>query len=117
MPNLRSDIGDTAPLKELFAIFYHFSNTLSSHKLHNFISIVVFNIIFRNGEEWRRIRQSIAPKLMRPKIVEESIDNFNAVTKDAVARFVKLKEACGADADHMPDLEGEISKWSTESMF
>ena len=54
---------------------------------------------------------------MRPKIVDENIDNFNAVTKDAVARFVKLREACGPDADHMPDLEEEISKWSTESMF
>ena len=51
---------------------------------------------------------------MRPKIVEENIDNFNAVTKDAIARFVKLKEACGPD-DHIPDLVGEISKWSTES--
>ena len=51
---------------------------------------------------------------MRPKIVEENIDNFNAVTKDAIARFVKLKEACGPD-DHIPDLEEELSKWSTES--
>ena len=53
---------------------------------------------------------------MRPKIVEENIDNFNAVTKDAIARFVKLKEACGPN-DHIPDLEAEISKWSTESKF
>ena len=51
---------------------------------------------------------------MRPKIVEENIDNFNAVTNDAVARFVKLKEVCGPD-DHIPDLEGELSKWAIES--
>ena len=51
---------------------------------------------------------------MRPKIVEENIGNFNAVTKDAIARFVRLKEACGPDG-HIPDLVGEISKWSTES--
>ena len=53
---------------------------------------------------------------MRPKIIEENIDNFNAVTKDTVARFVKLNKACGP-YDHMPDLEGELSKWATESKF
>ena len=53
---------------------------------------------------------------MRPKIVEENIDNFNAVAGDAIARFVKLKEACGPD-DHIPDLEGELSRFSTESKF
>ena len=53
---------------------------------------------------------------MRPKIVEENIDNFNAVTKDAIARFVKLKEACGPD-DHIPDLEGELNSFTTESKF
>ena len=53
---------------------------------------------------------------MRPKIIEENIDNFNAVTKDMVARFVKLNKACGPN-DHMSDLEGELSKWATESKF
>ena len=53
---------------------------------------------------------------MRPKIVEENIDNFNAVTDDAFARFVKLKETCGPN-DHIPDLQGELSRFSTESKF
>ena len=73
-------------------------------------------IVYREGEEWRRMRQSIAPKMMRPKTVEENIDNFNAVSNDAIARFVKLKEACEPD-DHIPDLEGELSRFSTESKF
>ena len=51
---------------------------------------------------------------MRPKIIEENIDNFNAVTKDTVARLVQLNKDCGLN-DHIPDLEGELSKWSTES--
>ena len=51
---------------------------------------------------------------MRPKVVEENIDNFNAVVKDAIASLVKLKEACGPD-DHIPDLAGELSRWATES--
>ena len=67
----------------------------------------------RDGEEWHRVRQTIAPKIMRPKIVEENIGNFNAVSKDAVARFVKLKEACQQD-DHIPDLEKELNLWSME---
>ena len=70
----------------------------------------------RHGEEWKRVRQSIAPKMMRPKTVEENIDNFNAVSDDAIARFVKLKQACGP-GDHIPDLEGELSRFSTESKF
>ena len=51
---------------------------------------------------------------MRPKIIEENIDNFIAVTKDTVTRFVQLNKDCGPN-DHIPDLEGELSKWSTES--
>ena len=51
---------------------------------------------------------------MRPKIVEENFDNFNAVVDDAIAKFVKLKEACGPD-DHIPDVEGELCRWSIES--
>jgi len=67
------------------------------------------------GEEWHRARQSIAPKIMRPKVVEENIANFNVVANDAVARFVELKEACGSD-DHIPDLEGELSRFATEGI-
>ena len=48
---------------------------------------------------------------MRPKVVEENIGNFNAVSKDAVASLVK--KACEQD-DHMPDLEKELYRWSLE---
>ncbi|CAH3175360.1 unnamed protein product [Porites evermanni] len=65
------------------------------------------------GEEWHRVRQTIAPKIMRPKVVEENIGNFNAVSKDAVASLVK--KACEQD-DHMPDLEKELYRWSLEGM-
>ena len=47
---------------------------------------------------------------MRPKVLEENIDNFNAVTKDAVERMVQIRDSYG----EVPDLEGELSKWSTE---
>ncbi|XP_073228662.1 cytochrome P450 10-like [Porites lutea] len=73
------------------------------------------HIYFRNGQEWYRLRHSISPKILRPKIVEENIENFKAVTKDAIARFVELKEKCGPN-DHIPDLEGELGKWSMEGI-
>lgn len=65
-----------------------------------------------NNEEWQRVRQALAPKVMRPKVLEENIDNFNAVTRDAVKRLVKIRETNG----EVPDLEGELSKWSTEAV-
>ena len=71
---------------------------------HDFLNI------YRNNEEWQRVRQALAPKVMRPKVLEENIDNFNAVTRDAVKRLVKIRETNG----EVPDLEGELSKWSTE---
>ena len=73
-----------------------------------------FQTYFRDDEEWYRLRHSISPKIMRPKVVEENIDNFNAVTEDAMVRLAKLKEYCGPDG-HIPDLENELCKWSTES--
>lgn len=72
-------------------------------------------ILLLQGEEWYRVRHSVAPKIMRPKIMEENIDNFTAVTKDAIARLAKLKEECGSER-HIPDLEEELSKWATESV-
>ena len=68
----------------------------------------------RQGQEWQRLRKCIAPKMMRLKTVEENIDNFNAVTEDAIARFTKLKEACGPN-HHIPNLEDELKKFSMES--
>lgn len=68
-----------------------------------------------NGREWQRIRQAIAPKMMRPKVVEENIDNFMAVTKDAIERLAKLKGTSGLGGE-IPDLEGELTKWATESV-
>ncbi|XP_073228382.1 1,25-dihydroxyvitamin D(3) 24-hydroxylase, mitochondrial-like [Porites lutea] len=71
-------------------------------------------LILLDGEEWNRVRQKIAPKMMRPKIVKENIANFNAVSKDAVARLAKLYDASEQN-DYMPDLEKEVNRWSLEA--
>lgn len=73
-------------------------------------------LLHRNGEEWKRIRQAVAPKIMRPKVLEENIDNFSSVAEDAVERLAKIKGTSGQDGE-VPDLEGELKKWSTESMY
>ena len=59
------------------------------------------------------MRQTIGLKIMRPKIVEENMNNFNAVSKDAVARFIKLKET-SQEEGHIPDLEKEMKRWGLE---
>ncbi|XP_078342285.1 1,25-dihydroxyvitamin D(3) 24-hydroxylase, mitochondrial-like [Oculina patagonica] len=68
------------------------------------------------GEEWHRIRQALAPKMMRPKVLEENIDNFNSVTKDTIERLAKIRGTGGLEDGEIPDLEGELSKWATESV-
>lgn len=59
------------------------------------------------------MRQTIGPKIMRPKIIEENLNNFNAVSKDAVARFIKLKET-SQEEGNIPDLEKEMKRWALE---
>ena len=59
------------------------------------------------------MRQTIGPKIMRLKIAEENMNNFNAVSKDAVARFIKLKET-SQEEGHIPDLEKEMKRWALE---
>ena len=73
-------------------------------------------LLFRNGEEWQRIRQALAPKVMRPKVLEENIDDFNCVAEDTIQRLKKIKVTGGQDGE-VPDLEGELKKWSTESRY
>ena len=73
-------------------------------------------LLRRHGEEWKRVRQAVAPKIMRPKVLEENIDNFNSVAEDAIERLAKIKGTSGQDGE-VPDLEGELKKWSTESMY
>ncbi|KAL9965305.1 hypothetical protein ACROYT_G029084 [Oculina patagonica] len=50
--------------------------------------------------------------MLRPKDVRENLDNFNDVTRDAIEHMVAIR---GAD-NVIPDLEGELAKWATESV-
>ena len=81
-----------------------------------YVSTAASVFLRRIGEEWKKIRQAVAPRIMRPKVLEENIDNFNSVAEDAVKQLVKIKGTCGQDGE-VPDLEGELKKWSTESRY
>ncbi|KAL9959272.1 hypothetical protein ACROYT_G032582 [Oculina patagonica] len=74
------------------------------------------DLVNLDGKEWQRIRQALAPKMMRPKVLEENIDNFNSVTKDTIERLAKIRGTGGLEAGEIPDLEGELGKWATESV-
>ena len=101
----------------ILILFFH--KTLWYHDLEMYCMLFLFSnyfLLHRHGEEWQRVRQAVAPILMRPKAVEENIDNFIEVTKDAVEQLVKLKETSGLGGE-IPDLEGELSRWAAESKF
>ena len=51
--------------------------------------------------------------MLRPKIVNENIDNFNDVAKDALERMTAVRGSHGKEGE-IPDLENELFKWSTE---
>ena len=65
---------------------------------------------FREGEDWNRMRKALAPKMLRPKDVRDNMDNFTAVTRDAIEHMVSIR---GIDME-IPDLDKELAKWATE---
>ncbi|KAL9965315.1 hypothetical protein ACROYT_G029100 [Oculina patagonica] len=65
-----------------------------------------------NGEKWSRLRKALAPKMLRPKNIHDNLENFNSVTRDAIDHMVAIR---GADRT-IPDLEGELAKYATESV-
>ncbi|XP_020621575.1 cytochrome P450 27C1-like [Orbicella faveolata] len=65
-----------------------------------------------DGEKWSRLRKALASKMLRPKDIRENLDNFNSVARDAIERMVAIR---GED-DVIPNLEGELAKYATESV-
>ena len=56
------------------------------------------------------MRKALAPKMLRPKDVRDNMDNFTAVTRDAIEHMVSIR---GIDME-IPDLDKELAKWATE---
>ncbi len=68
---------------------------------------------YREREDWSRLRRALAPKMLRPKDIRENLDNFNDVTRDAIDHMVAIRGVDGT----IPDLEGELTKYTTEGKF
>ena len=67
-------------------------------------------IAFREGVEWNQMRKALAPKMLRPKDIRDNMENFTAVTRDALEHMVSIR---GADME-IPDLSKELAQWATE---
>ena len=67
-------------------------------------------IAFREGDDWHRVRKALASKMLRPKDVRDNMENFTAVTRDAIEHMVSIR---GADME-IPDLSKELAQWATE---
>ncbi|KAL9965312.1 hypothetical protein ACROYT_G029093 [Oculina patagonica] len=50
--------------------------------------------------------------MLRPKDIRENLDNFNDVTRDAIDHMVAIRRADWT----IPDLEGELTKYTTEGI-
>ena len=59
------------------------------------------------------MRKGLAPKMMLPKLVQENMDNFNAVTGDLITRWRSLKTQ-NDSAIVVNDLLPHLFDWSTE---
>ena len=51
--------------------------------------------------------------MLRPRDIRDNLENFNAVTRDAIEHMVAIR---GED-DVIPDLENELAQWATECKF
>ena len=69
--------------------------------------------IDRQGAEWHRLRQAVAPKMLRLRDLHANVPAFNDVANDAMGRLASVMGTHGHEGE-VPDLDGEVFKWSTE---
>ena len=64
------------------------------------------------GEDWFHSRNILAPKMMMPKAVEESMGHFSEVANDAMKRMKSIRPPDGQFAN----IEDEVFRYSMESV-
>lgn len=102
---------------------YNSEKRIKGYYLHNnilktlhFLLEVLFLFSCRKGHEGHRLRNSMAPKMMTPKFVQENVDDFNAVTGD----FIKRLKTYGNENDSVivvKDLLPQLLDWGTECKY
>ncbi|XP_001637471.3 cytochrome P450 10 [Nematostella vectensis] len=66
------------------------------------------------GKEWKRVRQALAPKMMRPRELHDNIENFYEVVDDAMSRLQNARQ--GRTEGEVDNLEEHLFYWATESI-
>ena len=79
-----------------------------------FILYILYYFIYnRRGEDWSRVRQALASRMLRLKDIRENLENFNGVTKDTIEQLLTIRGEDGV----IPDLENELAKYAFECKF
>ena len=90
------------------------SSALSRCPVQVPLSILSSHVFFgRQGAEWHRLRQAVAPKMLRLRDLHANVPGFNDVANDVMGRLASVMGTHGHEGE-VPDLDGEVFKWSTE---
>jgi cytochrome P450 len=73
--------------------------------------INLHSAIFRNGEDWYRLRSATQQAMLRPTAVEQYLPLVNKAALALVDRISKCVGSSGAEVEDLRDLVG---KWSLE---
>ena len=78
--------------------------------LNIFYILVVFFLIYREGEEWLRRRQALNQKMLRPKEVENYAPELNNVTDDLLKKIREMRN----NQNEVENIDNDLLRWSLE---
>ncbi|KAK3747136.1 hypothetical protein QZH41_015124 [Actinostola sp. cb2023] len=67
------------------------------------------------GAEWKRYRQALSSKMLRPREMRDNIGNFYDVVDDAL-KNIRQARGEGNSEGEVSTLDEELAKWATESI-
>jgi cytochrome P450 len=70
--------------------------------------------MFRNGEDWYRLRSATQQAMLRPTAVEQYLALVN---KAALALVDRISKSIGPSGAEVKDLRDMVGKWSLECTF
>ncbi|XP_033099821.1 cholesterol side-chain cleavage enzyme, mitochondrial-like [Anneissia japonica] len=77
---------------------------------------IPLGLFLQDGKAWHRSRQAINKRIMKPVEITQYIPAMKSVTDDTIARLRRIQIKEGDKKDLIPDLEGELFKWSMEGV-
>ncbi|XP_046585181.1 cytochrome P450 27C1-like [Haliotis rubra] len=94
---------------------YPFRPPYQSWQLYNEMRNKKGGIMTAQGEQWKRCRSAMNPKLLRPKSVGEYVNGINDVVASFMERLRYLKDVEG-DGQFVPHLPNELNKFTMETL-